>query len=178
MPSAMRTTRSPRHLRRAGTIAAAAALALSATVGLGIAPASAAPSTTHGDVSSISTGSAGDVTESKAGTHRITFTTHWIPVARGGQNVLSLGVVGPDRLVNGNVVPGFYRCVSFGNYQNNIDLVRSVSVDLPSPEYLTVGSFSGSDCNGFPYSKVGGTGGLDGRHASWTIFSHHAPAPR
>jgi len=178
MPSTTHSSRSSRRLRRAGTVAAAAAIAVSATVGLGLAPASAAPASTHGDASHASTTSAGDVTESKAATQRFTFTTHWIPVTRGGHNVLSFGIVGPDRLVDGNVVPGYYRCVSFAGYRKDIDVERSVTVDLPSSDYLTVGGFSDPGCRGYAFSKVGGSGPIDKQHASWTIFSHHAPAPR
>ncbi|QIS38466.1 hypothetical protein [Clavibacter capsici] len=91
MPSTTPSTRSPRRLRRAGTIAAAATIALSATLGLGIAPASAAPAaavpaSTPVDASQITIPGAkpGPAPKWPGPLFRFVFQTHWIPVAHGG----------------------------------------------------------------------------------------------
>ncbi|MBT1636075.1 MULTISPECIES: hypothetical protein [Clavibacter] len=176
MPSTTHSTRPSRLRRRAGTVAAAAAVALSATVGLGIAPASAAPSTTHAAESSVSTSPAGDPTESKVATQMYTFTTHWTPVSRGGQNVESFMVAGPsNKWVNGADRPSFHYCETFPNYRNNLDTDSHVNVFIPSEYGTSVVSFPSPNCEG---QFVDGFGQIDTVHHSWTLFTRHAPTWR
>jgi hypothetical protein len=176
MPSTTHPTRSSRLRRRAGTVAAAAAVALTATIGLGIAPASAAPSTTHDTVSSASTSPAGDPTESKAFNQQYTFTTHWTPVARGGQNVVSIQIVGPsDKWVNGAFRPSYVRCENFPGYRNDLDTDRFVNVFMPPADGFTVVSYPSPNCEG---QYPDGFGRIDSAHHSWTVFTRHAPASR
>ncbi|QIS38113.1 hypothetical protein [Clavibacter capsici] len=177
MPSTTHSTRSSRLRRRAGTLAAAAAVALSATVGLGIAPASAAPSTTHATGSFLSTSPAGDPTESKASSQMYTFTTHWTPVKRGGQNVVSIKIVGPaDKAENGGLHSSFVLCETIPNYRNYLDTDAHVNVFLPQADGFTVLSYPGPGCGDYPYTD--GFGPIDSIHHSWTVYTRHSPTSR
>jgi hypothetical protein len=188
MPSTAHSTRSSRHLRRAGTIAAAAAIALSATVGLGIAPASAAPAapasvapaSTPTDASQITIPGAkpGPAPKWSGPLFRFVFQTHWIPVAHGGQNIRSFRVQGYSPIPGGLAINNVNECVTYSGYSDKIDDVRYAGVVLPQIYKTTVTSFSGPHCTGYDYGKVGGSGPIERSHLDWTLFTHHGPAPR
>lgn len=185
MPSTTPSTRSPRRLRRAGTIAAAATIALSATSGLGIAPASAAPAaavpaSTPVDASQITIPGAkpGPAPKWPGPLFRFVFQTHWIPVAHGGQNIRSFRVQGYSVRPGGLAYNDVNECVSYSGYNDRIDDVRYAGVVLPQIYDTTVTSFSGPHCTGYDYGRVGGRGPIDRATLDWTLFTHHAPAPR
>jgi hypothetical protein len=188
MRSTTPSTRSSRRLRRAGTIAAAAAIALSTTFGLGIAPASAAPTSAATATASIPIeASQPTVPGAKPGPapkwpgqlYRFVFETHWTPVARGGQNARSFLVHGYSVEPNGRVAHlDINECVTYLGYHDNIDSYQKAGVVLPSFDDVTVTSFAGPHCTGFNYGKVGGSGPMNMSTTSWTLFTHHGPAPR
>jgi hypothetical protein len=185
MPSTMRPARSSRRLRRAGTVAAAA-IALSATFGLGIAPASAAPASaapasTPTDASQITIPGAkpGPAPKWPGPLYRFVFETHWIPVARGGQNARSFLVHGYSVRPGGTLAYNdVNECVTYLGYHDNIDSYQKAGVVLPVIYDVTVTSFSGPQCTGYDYGRVGGRGPIDMSSLSWTLFTHHAPARR
>jgi hypothetical protein len=189
MRSTTPSTRSSRRLLRAGTLAAAAAVALSATFGLGIAPASAtsastsatpasaAPASTPTDVSLITVPGAkpGPAAKWPGPLFRFVFGTHWTP---GGQNIRSFRVQGYSVRPGGLAVSDVDECVSYSGYNGKIDDVRFAGVVLPQIAQTTVTSFSGPHCTGYDYGRVGGRGPIDRSNLDWTLFTHHAPAPR
>lgn len=184
-PSTTPSTPSSRRLRRAGTLAAAATIALSATFGLGIAPASAAPASasTSTDASQITVPGAkpGPAPKWPGPLFRFVFQTHWIPVAHGGQNIRSFRVQGHSVRPGGTLAYNdVNECVSYTGYSDKIDDVRYAGVVLPQIYDTTVTSFSGPHCTGYDYDygRVGGRGPIDRQYLDWTIFTHHAPAPR
>jgi hypothetical protein len=189
MPSTTPSTRSPRRLRRAGTLAAAATIALSATFGLGIAPASAtsastsatpasaAPASTPIDASQTTVPGArpGPAAKWPGQLYRFVFGTHWTP---GGQNIRSFRVQGSSVRPGGLAFNDVDECVSYSGYNNKINDVRFVGVVLPQIAQTTVTSFSGPHCTGFDYGRIGGRGPIDRSNLDWTLFTHHAPATR
>jgi len=184
MRSTMPSTRSSRRLRRAGSVAAAA-IALSATFGLGIAPASAAPASTAPastptDASQITVPGAkpGPAPKWSGPLFRFVFQTHWIPVAHGGQNIRSFRVQGYSPIPGGLAINDVNECVSYSGYDDKIDDVRYAGVVLPQIYKTTVTSYAGPNCTGYDYGKVGGRGPIDKGTLDWTLFTHHGPAPR
>jgi hypothetical protein len=187
MPVTMTSTRSSRRLQRAGTVAAAAAIALSATFGLGIAPASAesasaapasaAPASTPIDASQTTVPGArpGPAAKWPGQLYRFVFGTHWTP---GGQNIRSFRVQGYSVRPGGLAFNDVDECVSYSGYNGRINDVRYVGVVLPQIARTTVTSFSGPHCTGVDYGRVGGRGPIDRSNLDWTLFTHHAPAPR
>jgi hypothetical protein len=187
MPSTTPSTRSPRRLRRAGTLAAAATIALSATFGLGIAPASAAsasaapastaPASTPIDASQTTVPGAkpGPAAKWPGQLYRFVFGTHWTP---GGQNIRSFRVQGYSVRPGGLAFNDVNECVSYSGYNNRIDDIRFVGVVLPQIAQTTVTSFSGPHCTGFDYGRIGGRGPIDRANLDWTLFTRHAPATR
>ncbi|KZC94351.1 MULTISPECIES: hypothetical protein [Clavibacter] len=185
MPSIAPSTRSSRRLRRAGTVAAAAAIALSATFGLGIAPASAAtaaaaPASTPTDASQITIPGAkpGPAPKWPGAQYRFVFQTHWVKVADGGQNIRSFRIRGYSVRPGGLAVNDINECVTYPGYDPKITDYRNVGIVLPQILNTTVTSYSGPSCTGYDYSKVGGSGPIDRGDIHWTLFTHHAPAPR
>ncbi|MBM7413025.1 hypothetical protein JOE38_002848 [Clavibacter michiganensis] len=177
MPSTTPSTRSSRRIRRAGTVAAAAAVALSATFGLGIGPASAAPATTPIDASQTTVPGAkpGPAAKWPGPLYRFVFGTHWTP---GGQNIRSFLVQGYSVRPGGLAFNDVDECVSYSGYNNRIDDVRYVGVVLPQIYDTTVTSFSEPHCTGFDYGRIGGRGPIDRATLDWTLFTRHVPAPR
>ncbi|MDO4081445.1 hypothetical protein [Clavibacter michiganensis] len=110
------------------------------------------------------------------------FQTHWIPVAHGGgQNIRSFRVQGYSVRPGGTLAYNdVNECVSYTGYSDKIDDVRYAGVVLPQIYDTTVTSFSGPHCTGYDYDygRVGGRGPIDRQYLDWTIFTHHAPAPR
>ncbi|MFT2752311.1 hypothetical protein [Clavibacter sp. Sh2088] len=190
MPSTTPSSRSSRRLRRAGTLAAAATIALSATFGLGIAPASAttasaspasaAPASTPIDASQTTVPGAkpGPAPKWPGPLFRFVFQTHWTPVAHGGQNIRSFRVQGYSAIPGGLFINNVNECVSYSGYNDKIDDVRYAGVVLPQIANTTVTSFSGPHCTGYDYGRVGGSGPINRGFLDWTLFTHHAPAPR
>ncbi|OUE23870.1 hypothetical protein BFL36_07420 [Clavibacter michiganensis] len=182
MPSTTPSPRSSRRLRRAGTVAAAAAIALSATFGLGIAPASAAPAaaapaSTPTDASQITIPGAkpGPAPRWPGAQYRFVFGTHWIPVAHGGQNIRSFRIQGYSVRPEGLAFNDINECVSFPGYSKNITATSFVGVILPQIYETTVTSFSEPHCTGYDYGRVGGSGPIDRSAIDWTLYAHHAP---
>ena len=112
----------------------------------------------------------------KAFNQQYTFTTHWTPVNRGGQNVVSIKIIGPsDTWRNGAFRPSFSICENFPNYRNNVNTDSFVNVFMPPADGFTVVSYPGRDCEG---QYPDGFGRIDSAHHSWTVFTRHAPASR
>ncbi|OUE28285.1 hypothetical protein [Clavibacter michiganensis] len=152
MSSATPSTRPSRRLRRAGPVAAGAAIALSAVVGLGIAPASAADAFYP------------------FGTDHVRVHTHWLS---SGVNVRSIRVTGPIIIQNGKSHATFDRCFSMGNdYRPGVEKDRTIAIDLPSNVYTVVGYADGA-CRISEARTGGGASGVPSSAHDWTISPFH-----
>ena len=146
------TTPSTRRLRRAGSVAAAAAIALSAAVGFGVAPASAA---TPSDVTADSL-------------VHVRIHTHWLA---SGVNVRSIRIVSPVIIDNGHRHSNYDRCFSMGSYRAGIEQDRTIAVDLPTDNYDVI-TFAGDACQ-LSNQRIGGASGpiFSGTYRDWTVFA-------
>ncbi|OQJ58643.1 hypothetical protein B5P21_01060 [Clavibacter michiganensis subsp. insidiosus] len=151
-----------RHARRACFLAAA--VALSAAVGLGVAPASASEATTTPAAVRNENGSL----ESSLASGRnvqIQFQTHWTP---GGRNVDFISV----RSTKGSSS----HCYSMGASRPGVDMWPFIKVDLPEGTYDVI-SYNGSTCDP-AYQLAGGHGLINTSGHNWMVHNGSAPTRR
>jgi ribonuclease HI len=146
------TTPSTRRLRRAGSVAAAAAIALSAAVGFGVAPASAAT----------------DSAVTADSVNHIRVHTHWLA---SGVNVRSIRVVSPVIIQNGHRHSNFDRCFSMGNFHGGVEQDRTIAFDVPTDNYDVI-TYADGACQA-SNQRIGGASGpiYSGAHHDWTVFA-------
>jgi hypothetical protein len=161
MTSTTFSTRSPRRVRRAGAIVSGVALALSAVLAFGSAPASAASGHGQPGAQAISTQAV-----SGTGTVRIQFQTHWVP---GLPHVRSIRI--QSKNVAGKPISN---CYSMGSYRPEADIWPYIQVDLPEGTYEET-SYDGPVCD-VAFQTAGGYGPFDTRRGhNWTVSYRDAP---
>ncbi|PPF91279.1 hypothetical protein C5C03_00180 [Clavibacter michiganensis] len=145
MSSITPSTRPPRRLSRAVSIAATAAIALSAIVGFGVAPASAnAPLNPK-------------VT--------IAVHTHF----SSGWNVQAIRVTGSTIIRNGKKQPKFDYCYSMGTPGR--DGNANITIHLPSGDLYQVISYADNACQASFAPLGGGSSLVTTDWHDWTVFA-------
>jgi hypothetical protein len=143
MSSTTPPTRASRRLRRAGSLVATAAIALSAVVGFGVAPASAnvplepnVPIAVH---------------------------THW----SSGWNVRAIRVTGSTIIRNGKKQPKFDHCYSMGTPGR--DGNATIGIQIPSGDVYEVVSYADAACQASFVPLGGGSSQVPTNFRNWVV---------